>query len=384
MASSGLKEITSRKEGIRSVATVRCTNCQRPYPESGTPYRCPICSGLYDYAEAPFFDPTRVDNSQPGIWRYRHTFAVPDDYPALSLGEGNTPLVWASAFDRQVAFKCEFNNPTGSFKDRGTAALVGALAARGVSKAVEDSSGNAGASFAAYASRAGIKARVYAPESASGPKRRQIEAYGADLVSIPGARSAATQAVQQAAESGLAYASHAYLPFNLPGYATLAYELFEAFQGAPGAVVAPAGQGGLLLGIARGFTALQEAGLMPTDLPQLICVQAAACAPLWAMGTIGPLALELVSENPTVAEGVRVRFPLRGDAVVDAVKKSRGYFVAVDEDKIMAGRDELAKRGLYVEPTSALVWQALSEVLPDLLDPVVAVLTGSGYKSPAQ
>ncbi len=383
MASSGLKEITSRKEGIRSVATVQCTNCHRPYPESDTPYRCPICSGLYDYAEALFFDPTRVDNSQPGIWRYRHTFSVPDDFPALSLGEGNTPLVWASAFDRQVAFKCEFNNPTGSFKDRGTAALVGALAARGVSEALEDSSGNAGASFAAYASRAGIKARVYVPESASGPKRRQIEAYGADLISIPGARSAATQAVQQAAESGLAYASHAYLPFNLPGYATLAYEVYEAFQGAPGAVIVPAGQGGLLLGIARGFTALQEAGLI-ADLPRLVCVQAAACAPLWAMGTIGPLALEMVSENPTAAEGVRVRFPLRGDAVVAAVKNSRGLFVAVDENNILPGRDELAKRGLYVEPTSALVWQALREALPDLPDPVVAVLTGSGYKSPVQ
>ena len=383
MASSGLTEITSRKEEIKSVASVRCTNCHRPYPEFGTPYRCPICSGLYDYAEALFFDPTRVDHSQPGIWRYRHTFAVPDDYPALSLGEGNTPLVWASAFDRQVAFKCEFNNPTGSFKDRGTAALLGAFATRGVSEAVEDSSGNAGASFAAYASRAGIKARVYAPESASGPKRRQIEAYGADLVSVPGARSAATQVVQQAAESGLAYASHAYLPFNLPGYATLAYELYEAFQEAPGAVVVPAGQGGLLLGIARGFAALRETGLI-ANLPRLLCVQAAACAPLWAMGTIGPLALEMISENPTVAEGVRVRFPLRGDAVVDAVKNARGYFVAVDEDKIIAGRDELAKRGLYVEPTSALVWQALSDTLPELPDPVVAVLTGSGYKSPVQ
>ena len=103
-------------------------------------------------------------------------------------------------------------------------------------------SGNAGASFAAYAARAGINARVYVPDSASGPKRKQIEAYGAELVPVPDPRSKASQAVSQAAESGMVYASHAYLPFNLPGYATCAYEIYEQLGRGPGAIIVPAGQ----------------------------------------------------------------------------------------------------------------------------------------------
>ena len=85
-------------------------------------------------------------------------------------------------------------------------------------------------------------------------------------------------------------------------------------------------------------------------------------------------------DNRALAEGVRVRSPLRLQSVVKAVQASGGTFVAVDEANILPGRDALARLGFYVEPTSALVWRALQELLPSLPDPVVAVLTGSGYK----
>ena len=293
----------------------------------------------------------------------------------ISLGEGNTPLVWAEAFGRQVAFKCEYQNPTGSFKDRGTAALVTFLKSRGVTEAVEDSSGNAGASFAAYAVRAGIKARVFVPEAASGPKRRQIELYGAELVPVAGPRSNAAEAVKHAADAGAVYASHAYLPFNLPGYATIAYEIVEQLGGrVPGAVIVPAGQGGLLLGAWRGFEALQQAGVMK-EAPRMIGVQAEVCSPL-VKGEGG----RMKDESPTLAEGVRVGDPLRKEAVRKAVEESGGHWAAVAEKDILPGRDALAQKGFYVEPTSALVWKALEEVLPHTPDPVVTILTGSGLK----
>ncbi|MGW8249358.1 MAG: pyridoxal-phosphate dependent enzyme, partial [Anaerolineales bacterium] len=207
-----------------------------------------------------------MDSTQPGIWRYRHSFGLPEDVEPVSLGEGATPLVWAEAFGRLTAFKCEYQNPSGSFKDRGSALIAGFLRSRGVVEALEDSSGNAGASFAAYAARAGIQARIFVPDSASGPKKRQIEVYGAKIVRIMGPRSNASQAVLRALESDssqrllTAYASHAYLPFNLSGCATLAYELIDQICGAPGSLVVPVGQGGLLLGVLRGFEALQAAG----------------------------------------------------------------------------------------------------------------------------
>jgi threonine synthase len=361
-------------------AEIACTNCARSYPKKGVPYRCSHCGGVFDYLQTFSFDSAQIERSRSDIWRYRHSFGLPDSAPAVSLGEGNTPLVWSEAFGRRVAFKCEFLNPTGSFKDRGTATLVSALKGRGVKAAVEDSSGNAGASFAAYAARAGIQAQVYVPEAASGAKRRQIEVYGARVIAVPGPRSQAAEVVHRAAETGMVYASHAYLPFNLPGYATLAYELYESLGESPGAVFIPAGQGGLLLGVARGFQSLRQVGLI-AKFPKLVGVQASACAPLWALATLGAEAIQWVSAADTLAEGVRTLHPVRGDAVVAAVKESGGLFVSVDEPYILPGRDELAKRGLYVEPTSALVWRALEETLADLPEPLVVVLTGSGLKT---
>jgi threonine synthase len=358
---------------------IKCINCGRPYPDQGSPYRCPKCTGLYDYAEPLRFDPAQVDQSKPGIWKYRHTFGLPDHAPDLTLGEGNTPLIWSEAFGRKIAFKCEYQNPSGSFKDRGSSTLMSWMSARGVTNAVEDSSGNAGASFAAYAARAGINAKVFVPEAASGPKRQQIAIYGAEVVPVAGARSKAADAVRKEADRGVAYASHAYLPFNIPGYATAAYELFEQIGSAPAAVIVPAGQGGLVLGLARGFEALHSAGLIKT-IPQLIGVQAQACAPYFALMQFGPSGMHWVEESPTLAEGVRVKIPLRVTSVLEAVQKSRGEFVVAPEENILRGRDELAARGLYVEPTSAIVWSALEQTLARLPDPVAVMLTGSGLK----
>jgi threonine synthase len=281
---------------------------------------------------------------------------------------------------KNTAFKLEFLNPTGSFKDRGSAVLVSFLLSKNIQAAVEDSSGNAGASFAAYAARAGMQARIYVPAYASGPKRKQIEAYGAQVVEIHGPRSATTQAVLKAVEDGEVYASHASMPVCLLGYATTAYEIYEQIGAAPGAVIVPCGQGNLLLGTGLGFDALKHAGLI-NRLPQLIGVQAMACAPLWAAFHYGAQGLNLVSEGETVAEGVRIKIPIRGDQVLNAVEKSGGGFLAVEETAILPGRDELAGLGFYVEPTSAIVWDALKQIHESLPEPVVIILTGSGYKA---
>jgi threonine synthase len=173
------------------------------------------------------------------------------------------------------------------------------------------------------------------------------------------------------------------LPFNLPGYATLAYELVAQLGCAPGSVIVPAGQGGLLLGAYRGFQALKNAGSI-ANMPQMFGVQARACAPLWALATYGPAGLGWVSDVPTLAEGIRVRLPIRGDAVLQAVADSGGGFLAVDEGEILPGRDALARLGMYVEPTSAVVWSALAQINQHLPEPVVVVLTGSGFKYAAK
>ena len=361
----------------------RCTDCGRPYPDDQLPYCCPACGGVYDYAVPLQAPPADTPGERRGLARFAASFPFALTAPLVSLGEGGTPLLPVGIGDRVLHFKCEHLNPTGSYKDRGSAVLVSALAAAGVTEAVEDSSGNAGASFAAYAARAGLRARVFVPAGASGPKRAQIEAYGAELVTVEGPRSKAAAAVRQAAEAGTVYASHAYLPHGLAGIATLAYEIVEQLGGAPGAVVVPVGHGGLLVGIQRGFEALLRAGRIER-LPRMVGVQARACAPVWAAYTSGSSGLALVQEGETRAEGIRVRFPLRGDAVLAAVEASGGTLLSVGEEELLHAHDLLSRTGFYVEPTSAVVWPAALEARHELPDPLVLVLTGSGFKTPPQ
>lgn len=359
---------------------IHCSACQYAYPEDSIPYCCPACGGVFDFSTLPSFDPDRIADDQPGIWRYRHTFGLPSEAPMVRLGEGDTPLVWSRFFGQDVALKLESLNPTGSFKDRGTALLISFLRGRGVDEAVEDSSGNAGASFSAYAARAGIQGRVYVPDYASGPKRAQIAAYGAEVIAVPGPRSRAAEAVREAARQGAIYASHAYLPQGIPGFSTVAYELYEQLGQVPGTVIVPAGQGTLLLGIERGFKLLKEANLISKE-PVLVGVQAQACAPMAALFQYGPSGLDQVSEGETRAEGVRIIHPHRGAVIVELVKSTKGKFITVDEQKINLGRDAMACQGFYIEPTSAIVWDALAQVVDQVPKPIVVVLTGSGLKS---
>ena len=361
------------------MTSFHCSNCHRPYPDEGVPYRCPHCGGVFSLSGSISFSIDQIEPDLPGIWRYRHTFGLPANAPVINLGEGDTPLVEGQGFGRKIAFKLEFLNPTGSFKDRATAPLASYLLSRGVTEAVEDSSGNAGASFAAYAARAGIHGRVFVPDYASGPKCHQIEAYGAKLVPVPGPRSEAAAAVRIVAEEGIVYASHSHLPFGLPGIATIAYELFEEL-GEVGSVIAPVGHGSLLLGIAQGFVALGATGIIKNQ-PRLVGVQARACAPLWALSTQGAAGLAWVTEGETLAEGVRVLQPMRGDELLKTVDASGGMFVAIEEEQILPARDSLAQAGLFVEPTSAIVWAALQEIAVELPEPIVLILSGYGLKA---
>ena len=353
----------------------KCSNCGTSQPLNLSGWNCPRCGGLLDLSAPLSVDPHKIDASERGIWRYRHTFPLPAHAEPVSLGEGGTPLVSADLDGRTVHFKLEYLNPTGSFKDRGMAVMLTALRAIGVREAVEDSSGNAGASFAGYAARAGIRARVFVPAQASGPKRVQIAAHGAEVVPVEGPRSKAAEAVQAAAASGSYYASHIYNPLGLAGNATAAYEIWEQLGHAPESIVLPVGHGTLLIGLHRGFIALKAAGLIER-LPRLVGVQAMACAPLWAVQNYGRDGLAWVTEGETIAEGIRVVHPLRGDAVLAAIAESGGTMLAVDDPAIQVGRDSLARLGFYVELTSAVVWEALKQVPGE----VVVMLTGHGLK----
>ncbi len=332
---------------------------------------------------APGLRRADIDTRVNSVWRYAKALLV-DACDAVSMGEGGTPFVPGTWDEMPVAFKLEFMMPTGSFKDRGMTVMVSYLRSRGITRVLEDSSGNAGASLSAYAAAAGLTSRILVPETASYPKIAQIAACGADVVTIPGSR-------QDVADAALAmsrqifYASHNWQPMFIEGVKTLAYELWEQLDfRAPDNVVVPVGYGSNVLGCARGFEELERNGEI-TRGPRIFAVQAANCAPLHAAYEANRDSLGAFPVKPTIAEGIASSKPTRVREVLDAVRSSGGAIVAVSEDEIVTALRRLARKGLYVEPTSAAAAAGLTKLIGSGVirasETTVLVLTGSGLKA---
>jgi len=356
--------------------TVRCARCHQTAPYHPARWRC-ACGGPWEPLRPLPFDHRAIRPHRPGIWRYGDLW--PFHGEPLTLGEGWTPLIPLSNPDPRLWAKLDYVMPTGSYKDRGTATGLGALRELGAEAVMDDSSGNAGASLAAYAARAGLRATLFVPAHAAPGKKAQMRAMGARLVEVPGPRAQATAALQQALEGGGLYASHVYNPFVLLGLAAAAWEIWEQLGRAPDAVITPLGHGMLFLGLFLGFEALQAAGYIER-LPRLYGVQAAACAPLaqaFAAGLDVPVPTE---EGETIAEGVRIAAPPRGPEVLRAARITGGAILAAPEPAIRRAQELLARQGLFVEPTGALAMAAWPQALRETDRAVVLMLTGSGLK----
>jgi threonine synthase len=338
-----------------------------------------------DLAPGPGLRREDIDTARRSVWRYARALQVIVE-DAVSLGEGWTPLLPGEWAGTPVVYKLEFMMPTGSFKDRGTTVMVSYLRSHGIERVLEDSSGNAGASLAAYAAAAGMACRILVPETASYPKIAQIAACGADVVTIKGTREdVAEAALRQSAE--IFYASHNWQPFFVDGIKTLAYELWEQLGfAAPDNRVVPLGYGSNVLGAGRGFGELVRTGELALG-PRLFGVQAARCAPFDAAFRAGAESLVATATEPTIAEGIATARPTRVGEVLRAVRASGGAIVAVEEDEIVEALRGLARRGLYVEPTSAVAAAGLSRLLAGGViragETTVLVLTGSGLKASA-
>jgi threonine synthase len=352
-----------------------------------------MCQGLLriDWVEPP--PSLKVDPSYQGVWRYRPLLSLAAATVVVSLGEGGTPLVWIKRWARahgleRVAVKLEYLNPTGSFKDRGTTLLVSHAVSLGLGRLVEDSSGNAGASVATYAARAGLPATVFVPAAAPVAKRGQIARVGATIVPVDGSRTAVTDAaLAEVARSGAYYAGHNANPFFTAGMATFAYELIEAFgTDLPQHLVIPTGGGSLVVGALAGFR--RWLGSAPdARVPRIHAVQSVGCAPLVAAIERGLPEVPRIERQPTVAGGIEVEQPPRGREILAAIRATGGSASAVDDAAILRQRRLLAElEGIDVEPTSAAAFAGLAAlarrraIAPG--ESVLVAATGAGWKDP--
>ena len=322
-----------------------CEHCGSAYPAAGLAFRCD-CGGLFR-----LLDDTLLTTE-------------------LSLGEVETPVVPRSLSGVPMELKLDYMMPSGSFKDRGARALIGCLQAWGISEIVEDSSGNAGASIAAYAAAAGIRCRIFVPTSTSSGKTKQIQAYGAEIQRVPGPRDAAAEAVEQAARTTY-YASHVYNPLFFAGTQTIVPEIIRQCPKVQ-YIVTPVGNGTLLLGLYQGFAA-------EGWLPKFVAVQSSSCAPIYS----GFHRLPGQELKPTIAEGIAVQKPARLSSIVDAIRASGGTVLTVDDTAVDNAWRQLGAMGLFVEKTAAVAPAGAVEYFaqhPPRPGRVVVPLTGMGLK----
>lgn len=354
-----------------------CGICEATYEFEDPRWRCD-CSSYLDIEFEPILDPAAISTGPRSLWRYRAAIPIRDDSNIVSLNEGFTPLADAVLDGRRIRVKLEHLCPTGSFKARGVSVLVSRLRELGITRVIEDSSGNAGSALAAYCSRAGIQCTVFVPETARPDKVALIKSHGAEVRIIAGTREDTASAALEAAESSY-YASHVWNPFFLQGTKTFAYEMCEQMGWrVPDEVVLPVGNGTLLLGAFMGFKELLAAGFIDR-LPRLVAVQSSQCNPIAKAYEAGEDAPQPVTAGTTVADGIAVAAPLRGSQILEAIRESGGGVTSVDDGQVKATREEIGRIGYFIEPTAAAAPAALTG-RPERDGVTVTAFTGSGRK----
>ena len=346
-------------------------------------WKAPDDGGYVNLTAGTGLSPDDIDRSENSLWRYGAAVRLPRP-PETTLGAGWTPLLKTNWNGRPVHMKADHLMVSGSFKDRGTSVMLNYLKQAGVTAILEDSSGNAGASAAAYAAALDLDCRIMVPASAPTAKKVQMATMGAEVVAIAGTRDDVADAALAASETTF-YASHNHQPFFLEGTKTVAFELWEqlGFR-APDCVIAPLGQGSNIIGSHIGFTELLAAGQIDR-LPRSCAVQAAHCAPYHAAFLSGDETIQPFPAQPTIADGIASATPVRLPEVLAAVRDSGGTIITASEDEIVQGFSQLARQGFFVEPTTGAVGAGLTKLIAqDAIRPeetVSAILTGSGLKA---
>lgn len=358
-----------------------CRTCYATYPEKNAVWRC-TCGGLLDLDFNPALSLKKLAGRAYNLWRYREALPVKSDKNIVSFGEGFTPLLPVAFGSKKAWIKQDQLFPSGSYKDRGTTVLLSKLKELGIRQILEDSSGNAGCSIAAYSARAGVSCDIYVPAAASPSKLAQIRAYGAKLVQINGSREDTAAAAWQASAK-MYYASHCWNPYFFHGTKTFAYEVCEQLGWkAPDTVVLPVGNGTLVIGAWIGFNELYDLGIIKKR-PRIIGIQVSACNPVAQAFDAKQLEVTAAEKKPTIAEGIATSNPVRGNHILECIRESGGMCISVEEAAIADAFRKMAREGFFIELTSSAVIAGLAQYMQTAgaKEKVVSLFTGHGLKT---
>ena len=358
-----------------------CSKCGHEEELSTRKPRCD-CGGLWKLNfTPPKFDEALIDKSTWNIFRYRKFMPLLDDsWKAVTLGEGMTPII---RFNDDVLLKMDYFMPTLSFKDRGAAVLVAHCKSIGVDAVIQDSSGNAGNSVAAYCGRVGISCEIFVPDNTSDKKIHMIESHGAKARLVPGNRDHCADVCRaKVRREKVYYADHVYNPIFYEGTKTFIYETYEQLHRIPENIFIPLGNGTLFIGVMKGLEELLSAGLIE-KFPQVIIVQSERCQPFARAMEIGAKNILLEQVQPTMAEGIAIGVPMRAEEILEYIYRYGVKAVTIPEDRILPARARLSNQGIYCEHTTAGVYAGylhyckLHGKTPDAL----ISMCGAGLKS---
>ncbi|MDR3362473.1 MAG: threonine synthase [Desulfovibrio sp.] len=384
------------------ISHLSCPKCKKKYAYTDIVNLCVCGSPLlaqYDLARAAReLDKCIFADRAADLWRYEELLPVLEEENIVSLGEGFTPLLPLNRTGENMGIerlylKDEGILPTGSFKARGAAVAVSRAKELGVKTLIMPTNGNAGAAWALYSARAGIKAAITMPEDAPRITRLECAIAGADLYLVKGLISDCGKIVARAVRRH-AVDKHPWYdvstlkePYRIEGKKTMGYEIAEQFDwDSPDVILYPTGGGVGIIGIYKAFCEMRTLGWIK-KLPRLVAVQAENCAPIVRAFNEKKPDSVFWENSGTVAFGINVPKALGDFLVLEAIYETGGYAVAVTDQEIISAQSDLAQReGTFICPEGAALYAALKNLRKDgrirQRESVVLLNTGAGIKYP--
>lgn len=375
---------------------------------------CPVCDTTYDANKiqqlcicgSPLlvrYDLERVRNEvkrsairerNPDLWRYHELLPVQHEDHVITLGEGMTPLLPMPKLGERYGLthlymKDESLIPTGSFKARGAAVGISKAKELGVQQFAMPTNGNAGAAWALYAARAGIKATIVMPQDAPSITRTEVSLSGAELFLVNGLISDAGKMVAEKVKHDQIYdASTLKEPYRIEGKKTMGLEIAEQLGWAmPDVILYPTGGGVGLIGIYKALQELKEIGWLAGKLPRLVAVQAEGCAPIVKAWEEKKERSEFWEQSTTVAFGINVPKALGDFLVLRALYETDGMAIAISDQELLEEQQHIAEyEGAFVCPEGAATFAATKRLAEQGWigrdESVVVLNTGAGIKYP--
>jgi threonine synthase len=376
-----------------------CPRCGARHDADQVQGTCSCGSPLLARYDLPLIasqvSPRDIEDRPADLWRYHELLPVRDAEHVVSLGEGMTPLLAMPKIGRvlgvpNLLMKDEGLIPTGTFKARGAAVGISRAAELGVAAIAMPTNGNAGAAWSVYAARAGMRSLIVMPVAAPEITRAECVAAGAELYLVDGLIGDAGRLIAAAVKGRTGYQDVSTLkePYRIEGKKTMGLEIAEQLGWRmPDVIVYPTGGGVGIIGIYKALRELAELGWVSGDLPRLVAVQAAGCAPIVTAFQTGATQSEPWPDAKTVAFGITVPKALGDFLILDALYATGGTAVAVTDEALLADQRAVARlEGSFICPEGAACFTAVRQLRESgwlsEADEVVVLNTGTGLIYP--